>query len=270
MNMKTMTTSIITAMVVLTAFAAITMPASAAVEVQIGMALDGSGSIGSADWGIIVNGVADAVDDSACVHHDGTVELTVVSFPGGLQVGPVVITSTNAAAVATSIRAITYPAGSSTPMAAGISDTADAMSGSPHFDPAIKQVINIATDGVPTDVAAAELARDNAITTLQMTTQDEIDAEGIGITDGNRDWLRDEIVYPQPGNIATVGMPATYIPGWVCVVVDAQEFADSMCEKFKRIPPPEEVPAMTSVGMIVGMLGLLGLFIGTGMIRGRR
>jgi len=268
MNTKTMATSIITTMIVLTAFAAITMPASAQVEVQIGMALDSSGSIGLANWNTIVNGVADAVNDSGCVRHDGTIELTVVSFPGGLRVGPVVITSSNATAVATSIRAIPY-SGGGTPMSDGITTTANAMNDSLHFDPAIKQVINIATDGVPNDLVAAELARDNAITTLQMTNQDEIDAEGIAITNINRDWLRDEIVYPQPGHIATVGMPSTYIPGWVCVVANAQEFADSMCEKFSRIPIPDEVPAMTPVGMLIGMLGLLGLFIGTGMIRGR-
>lgn len=209
-----------------------------------------SGSIGLSDWNIIVNGVADAVNDSTCFPHDGTVELTVVTFPGGLRVGPVVITSTNASTIANSIRTIPY-SGGGTPMDAGITATANAMSGSTHFDPAIMQVINIATDGIPNDAQAAVAARDASITLLQMTTnQDEIDAEGIG-TGADINWLRDNIVYPQPGTIAP-----PHTPGWVQPVVDAQEFSDSVCEKFTRIIEP--VPALTPLG-ILALFGLVGI-----------
>lgn len=280
MNVKTMTASIITAMIVLTAFAAIAMPASAAVEVQIGLALDGSGSIIAADWTIIKEGLASAVEDPNCVPDGGTVELTVVQFADGLannaklEVGPVVITSANAGTVANNIRGIVQGK-EMTPMAHGIHLTADTMKNSANFHPSIKQVINIATDGEPNvidpdmgganGVESAELARDYAITTLAMTNpDDEIDAEGIAITIANRDWLKDEIVYPQPGNIAP-----PYKPGWVRVVANAQEFAESTCEKFEAITPePEEVPAMTSVG-IAALIGMLGL-IGAGMIMRRR
>ena len=256
MNIKKTTASIaIFVMMVAMVFAA---PASAQVEVQIGMALDNSGSIGSTNWQTIVNGVADAVNNSTCVPHDGTVELTVVSFPGGLHVGPVVITSTNATAIANSIRAIPYN-GLGTPMGAGITTTANAMSGSPHFDPAIKQVINIATDGAPNSAANAITARNNAIATLQMTDgQDEIDAEGIG-GNVNINWLRDNIAYPQPGNIATLGDPDSYIPGWVCVVANAQQFAESMCEKFEAIIIDDDEPCCVPVPVGPGPAGVTGV-----------
>lgn len=269
---KTAITLAILSMMVVMVFAA---PASAQVEVQIGMALDNSGSIGPSNWQTIANGVADAVNDSTCVPHDGTIELTVVTFPGGLQVGPVVITSTNATAIADSIRAISYTGGG-TPMGGGITATANAMSSSPHFDPAIKQVINIATDGAPNSAFDAIAARNTAIATLQMTDgQDEIDAEGIG-GGANINWLRDSIVYPQPGHIATLGTPDSYIPGWVCAVANAPEFAESMCEKFEAIitdgpccvpvpvgPSPQsgsDVPLLTPFGavLLIGLLAIVG------------
>lgn len=292
---KTITSIAITAMMVAMVFAAIAVPASAQVEVQIGMAIDGSGSIGGTEWTTIINGVADAVDDSECVPHDGTVELTVVQFAGNgatLEVGPVVITAANATTVANDIRNIVQ-GGSTTPMAHGIHLLADTMNASANFDAGIKQVINIATDGVPNVVdsgmggtngtTSAVLARDYAITTLEMTPEDEIDAEGIGINEDNRNWLKDNIVSPQPGSIATLGDPDSYIPGWVCVVADAQEFAESMCEKFRVIidepccpdvpvgPGPSGVtgvPILTPLGA-VALIGLLAI-AGVGGIRRRR
>ena len=277
--MNTKKTTITIAMIVMMVTMAFAAPASAQVEVQIGMALDNSGSIGDTNWQTIVDGVADAVNDSTCVPHDGTVELTVVRFGHitEVAVGPVVITSTNATAIANSIRAIPYNDGG-TPMAEGITATANAMSSSLHFDPAIKQVINIATDGVPNSPAATITARDNAITLLEMTDdQDEIDAEAIG-TGANVIWLKDNIVYPQPGTIAP-----PYDAGWVRVVADAQEFAESMCEKFEAIidepccvpvpigPGPSGVtgvPLLTPFGAVL-LIGLLAI-VGAVGIRRRR
>jgi len=228
------------------------------VEVQLAMILDGSGSISSSDWTVIVNGLADAVGNSSCVPQDGSVELTVVQFGGdGLhnwakpEVGPVVITSANAATVASQIRAI-IQMGGATPLACGIYLAADTLAGSSKFDPDIKQALNLVTDGEPncccnddddpyesdgcrgTDAyTSAEEARDYAITTLNMTaTQDEFDAEGIGITEANRNWLRDYIVWPQPGYIAP---PFDQGPGWVRVVEDVEEFAETICEKFEIV-----------------------------------
>lgn len=281
MNMKTMTTSLIATMVILTAFAAITMPASAnGVKVQVGMALDSSGSIGSTDWGVITEGVASAVENPDCVPHDGSVELTLVRFASGASVvvGPVVITAANANTVASDIRNIAYTGGG-TNIAAGIRVTADAMNGSGNFDPSIKQVINIATDGSSNQTAAVN-ARNYAITLLGMTeAQDEIDAEGIDITDANRDWLKDNIVFPQPGYIA----PPYTGPGWVRVVANAQEFAESMCKKFEAVIddepccPPVPVGPDTAVGgpavpvlTPFGAVTLIGLLAVAGVIGIRR
>ena len=233
------------AIAIITSMAVGNVAAQPAVEVQVAMLLDGSGSISHANWGTIKEGVASAVENPQCLPDDGTVELTVIQFGyssgtgAKVEVGPVVITSANAGTVANQIRAM--PKGDwGTPMAAAFNLAATTLSGSPNFDPSIKQAINLATDGVPRSKPNTEAARNSAITTLAMTTtQDEIDAEGIGITTSNRNWLRDKIVYPQPGYIA----PPFKGPGWVRVVADADEFAATVCEKFEQIiPPPSLCP----------------------------
>ena len=265
----------------------VTMPidkveATPVVEVQIAMILDGSGSIGSANWVIIKEGVASAVENTSCVPHDGTVELTVVQFSDSatVEVGPVIITASNAGTVANNIRAISQMA-SMTCIACGIHVAADALANSPNFDPSIKQVLNLATDGEPNvcdptwpcpDAKAnAVSARDYAISLLGMDTdlQDEFDAEAIGSAP-DVIWLRDSIVWPQPGNIAP-----PFVSGWVRVVADAQEFADTVCEKFEVITPTPtptpvlEVPAITPIGT-VALIGVLSVVAIAAMTIGSR
>jgi len=116
-------------------------------KVQLAMILDGSSSISDANWTIMVNGLADAVEDPECIPQDGSAELTVIQFGGyyvplnniypsaQLQLGPVVITEANASIVANQIRA-TYEGGTMeqmggwTPTACGIRLAADTLRGS--------------------------------------------------------------------------------------------------------------------------------------------
>ena len=83
------------------------------VTVQLGMLVDGSGSIDAAEWTTILEGLAAAVEDPA-FPKDGTVELTLVQFgdqTSQLEVGPVVVTSGNYASVAGDIRGISQLGG---------------------------------------------------------------------------------------------------------------------------------------------------------------
>ncbi|GAI43316.1 unnamed protein product, partial [marine sediment metagenome] len=80
-------------------------------------------------------------------------------------------------------------------------------------------------------------------TTLQMTgPSDEFDAEAIGIF-ADVSWLRDSIVWPQPG-YDTWPPPG---PGWVRVVADAAEFAETICDKFKLIIPAGSITIIKEV-----------------------
>jgi hypothetical protein len=227
---------------------------SEGVKVQLAMILDGSGSIDSTEWAVIVNGLADAVGNPDCVPQDGSVELTVIQFSTNarLEVGPVVINPSNAGDVSDDIRNISQLS-DSTCISCGICLAADTLRDSVNFDPGIKQALNLVTDGVPNRCScvegscgysgsgcsgyaaqdSAECARAYALDELEMTVdQDEFDAEGIGITSANRNWLRDYIVWPQPGYIAP---PFDQGMGWVRVVEDFEEFAETICEKFQIV-----------------------------------
>jgi PKD repeat protein len=230
------------------------------VKVQVGMVLDGSSSINSTNWDIMVTGLAAAVNSSDCMPQDGSVELTVIQFAGWsspgaqLEIGPVVITAANVADVASNITAISQMTGY-TPLSCGIRLAADTLAASSNFDPDIKQAINIVTDGVPNRCCPGEwdcggcgvygcdeaydsavAARNYTITTLNMTDdQDEIDVEGIGITDANRDWLKNNIILPATGySHPPEGWPPPG-PGWVRVFATFAEFVPSLCEKFQFI-----------------------------------
>ncbi len=113
----------------------------------------------------------------------------------------------------------------------------------------MKQAINLVTDGYPNSKSASETARDNCIDDLQMTkSQDVICAEAIG-TYVDKDWLRDEIVFPQPGCEWDETSPTC--SGWVRQVTDAEEFADTICEKLEAIiavPPACDFTAAPRTG----------------------
>ena len=228
------------------------------VSVQLAMMLDGSGSISDDNWTIMVTGLHDAVENPDCVPQDGSVELTVIQFGdygAVLEVGPVVITSGNAASVANQIQVISQLKGY-TPIACAIRLAADVLAGSTNFHPSLKQALNLVTDGRPNVCCAgpgytgnycgftdgedsAEAARGYALTTLQMTDpSDEFDAEFVGVQGTASDWLKDEIVWPEPGYYFDPPSFPYDGPGWVRVVADATEFAATICEKFEVIIEP--------------------------------
>jgi len=209
--------------------------------IQLGLCLDSSGSILPDDWTVIKGGVANAIRYT--LPHDGSVELTVVQFSdtAAVEVAPTVIDATNYEIVALTIEGLTQMAGM-TAMAAGLNLTWYTMMTSPYFAIATKQVINVATDGLPnilldpspTGDAAGDVTwvRDVAAT----LGLDEIDAEAIG-TGPDVTWMQSGLVWPQPGNVAP-----PYIPGWVEQVPDAAAFAAAVSNKFQVIIPPAERP----------------------------
>ncbi len=122
------------------------------VKVQLAMILDGSGSI-DPNFGNMTAGLAAAVNNSACIPHDGSVELTVVQFAedARLEVGPVIINGANAADVADDIKKISQGVGGGTHtcICCGICLAANTLYDSPCFDPSVKQVLNLVTGGEP-------------------------------------------------------------------------------------------------------------------------
>ena len=211
-------------------------------NIQLCLVIDGSGSISPGDWSVIVNGIADAVENNLPL--DGSIELSVVQFASSAQVEvtPTIITAANYLAVANTIRNIGQ-LGSSTATAEGIALGWNTITGSPNFGTFDKQMINLATDGSPNvrnNAATSDMdgntiidSYDDIIATVDNAEQaglDELDMEGINITQNLIDWFRDYCVRPQPGIIAP-----PFDPGWIQAVADAEEFADAIAEKFEEL-----------------------------------
>jgi hypothetical protein len=235
---------------------------------QLAMVIDGSGSIDIAEFQLMVDGLAAAIRDPTCFPRNSKVELTVVQFGVGasyncaqVELPPTVITAANYDAIATIIENIVQGNGN-TPMSAGLYLAADQMyynNSYGTFDPSYRQVINLVTDGSPnvcctppfntfpdgpycgtscsTGKTDAEAARNYTLDLLGMRTdpQDEFDAEGVlsyGATPPDIAWLRDKMVWPEPGYEWVPPNPPAG-PGWVRYVESWDEFADSICEKLQ-------------------------------------
>ena len=243
--------------------------------IQLCLVIDGSGSISAGDWLVIVNGIADAVENN--LPHDGTVELSVVQFASlaQLEVAPVIITAANYQTVANTIRAITQ-LGTNTATAHGIALGWSTIAASPNFNTFDKQIINLATDGNPNirnNEATIDLdgdldvdAYDDIIATVNsavLAGLDELDVEGINISDPLIIWFRDYCVRPQPGTIAP-----PFDPGWIQAVATAEEFAEAIAEKFELLngePVGGELVPVSKV-RLVAPYAVLALTLTAGLI----
>lgn len=232
---------------------------------QMVLLIDGSGSIAGSDFQIMLDGIAAAVGDRTCLPHNGSVELSVIQFStvAVLEVGPTVINSTTTATTFANDVANITQLGNNTNYQAAFDLARTTITGSPNFATASFQAINMSTDGEPTagspdPVTGAINARNAAVS----AGVDEIDVEAIGMTSAAVTWIQDNILYPQPGNIAP-----PFTPGWLVDIVDFQDYASSLCEKFQVVVPPQPEPEpeeefVPEPGTIVllgsGLAGLAG------------
>ncbi|MFO7537130.1 MAG: PKD domain-containing protein, partial [Chloroflexota bacterium] len=206
-------------------------------RVQLCLALDGSGSISGSEWLLMTGGIANAVRDSSIMSWNGSVELSIVQFGSSqarTELEPVIILGeTTAQAVADQIEAIPQ-IGGNTPMAAGVDQCTALITGSPYFTAASKRVINVPNDGMPNVGSPDGLtAAVNARIAAVEAGVHEVNAEGIGISDSNFAWLRDEFVYPQPGYEAPPFIPGR--GGFAVRVNSFAEFEESIREKVRFV-----------------------------------
>jgi hypothetical protein len=202
-------------------------------DMQLAVVIDGSSSIDSVEWSMQKDGLYNSIV-SGTIPHDGSVELTVLQFAGEVvetEVPPTIITENNWASIASDIDSI-FKINGVTPISVAIERAKDEIIGSPNraFASTAEQVINISSDigeyTIVTGFEAAVVARNNAI----QAGIDRVLAEGIGdIRSVDMEWLKNNIVYPEPGVIAP-----PFNTGWVMKVDSAVEFETAMASKFKR------------------------------------
>jgi uncharacterized repeat protein (TIGR02543 family) len=223
------------------------------VKTQLCMVIDGSDSLRSTEWNTIKQGIAKAINTT--MPCDGSVELTLVQFGyspsdgyAKTEIPPTVINSTNHGTIANRVLTITQ-GGIGTSMAHGLYLGWKEISDSPNFETAKYQIFNLATDGEPNrrnNNATSDLDGDgyidywdDVIAVVNNAVNqglEELDIEGISIIDSSRDWFKNWVVHPQPGILA----PPFSKPGWIRVVEDATEFANTIDQKLQLVVFPEE------------------------------
>lgn len=228
------------------------------VKTQLCMVLDGSDSLRSIEWSTIIQGIAKAINTT--IPRDSSVELTIVQFGyppedgyAKTEIPPTVINSTNHGTVANLVLAIRQ-GGIDTSMAHGLYLGWKEISNSPNFETAKYQVINLATDGEPNrrnNNATSDLDGDGdidcwddvigVVNNAVNQGLEELDIEGISITNSSRDWFKNWTVHPQPGILA----PPFSKPGWIRVVKDTTEFVNTIDQKLQLVTFPEETYTLT-------------------------
>jgi hypothetical protein len=239
-----------------------------AIPTQIGIAIDGSGSINSTEFATQRNGLASAF---AALPTDSSVEITVVQFSSGAvtEISPVVIDSvaTRDALVA-STNAITQIGGGTVPGTA-IDLLTSLMTSSANFGG--DSIINLSTDGgfyLPDAKASAEAAKAAGIDALTA------EAIGSGADTGN---LLQMVYNPSsnPGDgsavlLATDASPPNPLtsPAWVVPVSNFAAFGPVLDAKIQAIVQPKPVPE-PNVLYLLG-IGLLAWVFSVRVVRRRR
>jgi hypothetical protein len=236
---------LVISMSVIVAFGAKIVCASSP-SLQICIILDGSSSISATEWDGIRDAVADAIVQA--IPRNSTIELSVVQFGydskdgyAKTEVMPTVISNNNYASVANHVRTISRGA-SGTSTAHGLFLAWQVIKNSIYFQDASRQVVNLVTDGLPSvrnhnstsdlDGSGANDVKDDFIAVMNSAVGeglDELDVEGIGMPNATRDWWQNWGIQPQPGLIA----PPFTKPGWIRLLRNVTEFADTIEEDFQ-------------------------------------
>ncbi len=227
------------------------------VVLQLAIPIDGSGSIDATEFNLMREGLASAVEDPTIMPQTGVVEVCVQQFAGDIvggaqvEVSPTVIDSqATADNVAAQIRAIVQ-AGGLTPTAAGITLALTEMQNSPNWNVATRHVIDISTNGHPEPVDPEQVNAENARDAAIAAGVTEINAVAVGVLPEWQTWLRDRIVYPQPGTIAP-----PYTPGFVVTVTSFDEYAEAIASKIEAEVEP--VPGIVGLGIAAAVIALGG------------
>lgn len=233
-------------------------PAKADV-IQLGFILDRSGSIGSGNWNIITNGLADAIE-LLPVNGPDTYEVTVVTFAASASTTPgtskiLVNSETARTNLATAIQGL-GPAysGGTTNYTAAFTLMDQELRTSDYFSRTALTYINFATDGEPNPSSANGLSiRNSMISSAANGYVDNISIEAIGgSVDAN--FLKTNICYP---SLCTV-LPTVSFPsqGFYVAVADAEEYAAAIKHKVRIVTGQAPEPEMLSL-LGLGLLGMI-------------
>ena len=209
---------------------------------QLGFALDKSGSISDSEFSLIKTGVHDAL--TTTIPTDSTFEITVAFFGSDVTtaVEPTLITSqADLDRVADAVLNFQRFNTTSTDLTGAITTLTSLLGSSANFEPSNPQIINITTDGSPTDRITAAAAANAALSGVI----DEISAEAVGADTFDIDYLAEEIAGVEPGppgNGAGIVESSDLIaPGFVLPINGASEFGPAIQAKVDFVVTPTAI-----------------------------
>lgn len=155
--------------------AAMPTSANAAVSLELGLLIDGSGSIGLSNFNLQKNAYVNALGDLSVLPTDGTVAIGVYLFAGSTTTifSMAAITSGNIASLISAVNGMSYTGGGTPTDAAVNLATADIFGNSIV---SARQILDISTDGVPNSQSAYNTAKAAALA----AGIDQINCVGIG------------------------------------------------------------------------------------------
>lgn len=223
---------------------------SHAAIIDLGFALDRSGSVSSGNWTSVVNGLANAL---AVIPTAGPNQyrIAVSSFSSAatLNLAPTIVTAGNLATLQATIQGIGYTGGS-TCISCATSILSNAYTAAGGFGDI--SLLNITTDGVPNvGVTNGTTLR----TTLVGDGWDSISAEAVGSF--NLTFLQN-LVYPNPGVTTNdpSALPNPLVQGFVLTVNNFAAYEAAITAKVQRIV---DTPVPTPGTLSLVALSLLGL-----------
>ncbi len=214
--------------------AAMPTSASAAVSLELGLIIDGSGSIGSANFALQKNGYVNALGDLSVLPTDGTVAIGVYLFSNSVQTvfSMQAITAANIATLIAAVNAMTFPnSTTATDLAVNVA-TADIFTN--NIDSA-RQILDISTDGVPNSQAAYNTAKAAALT----AGIDQINCVGIG-------------------NGADCSLVTGGVGAFSVNATTFDDFENALKRKITREVTGGAVPEPSTWAMMIGGFGLVG------------